>query len=174
MTGKSWRPGCPVGLDDLRMLEPPYIDPDGRERTGRLVVHRDVAVDVMRAFAEIRDARYPIERIRTVDHYDADDDASMLDNNTSAFNCRRVDGSSRWSEHAYGRAIDVNPFKNPWVKGDSVDPPQAARYADRSIDDPQLIHRDDAVWKAFRAIGWAWGGDWSGSKDYQHFSASGR
>lgn len=173
MTPTSWRPGCPVGLDDLRLVKVSHRDAAGKTRRGTLIAHSDVTDDLIEAFRQIFEARFPIAKMVPVDEYGGDDDRSMLDNNTSAFNCRRIDGSSRWSQHSYGRAVDTNPFKNPWVKGNSVDPPEAAAYADRSRGDPQMIRRGDAVWTAFRSVGWGWGGDWQGSKDYQHFSATG-
>jgi hypothetical protein len=174
MTGSTWEPGCPVALDDLRHLRLSFWGPDEEPQDGELIVHADQAGAVIEVFRRLFDARYPITKMRLMDAYDGDDDASMLDNNTSGFNCRKVKGSSNWSQHSYGRAIDVNPFKNPWVNGEMIDPPQAVRYADRSIDDPQLIGHGDVVWQAFTAAGWDWGGDWRSSKDYQHFSASGR
>jgi hypothetical protein len=98
----------------------------------------------------------------------------MAANNTSAFNCRRVSGSSTWSEHAYGRAVDVNPRFNPWVRGTSVEPPNGAEYADRTRRQPGMIHAGDPAVQAFAAVGWSWGGDFQRAKDYQHFSATGR
>ena len=98
---------------------------------------------------------------------------SMTANNTSAFNCRFVDGTTRWSQHAYGRAVDVNPLVNPYVQTNGrIDPPAGAQFADRAPR-PGLIDGDDAAVRAFAAVGWEWGGNWSGSKDYQHFSRSG-
>jgi hypothetical protein len=94
--------------------------------------------------------------------------------NTSAFNCRFVSGTTRWSEHAYGRALDVNPVENPFVSGSYVSPPAGAAYADRSRRAPGMVHAGDATVRAFAAVGWGWGGSWPGSKDYQHFSATGR
>ena len=108
-----------------------------------------------------------------IDVYGGDDMRSIKANNTSAFNCRAVTGGSGWSEHAYGRAIDVNPFVNPYVKGSTVLPPEAARFTDRSRTDPGMIHAGDAVVDAFAARGWSWGGYWSSLKDYQHFSTTG-
>jgi len=108
--------------------------------------------------------------------YEADDDRSMAANNTSAFNCREVTGRPGvWSEHAYGRAIDINPIQNPYVtsKGDVL-PPAGAEYVDRSRTAPGMIHEDDAVVRAFRGVGWVWGGSWTSVRDYQHFSATGR
>jgi hypothetical protein len=174
MTGSSWRPGCPVGLDDLRLLELSYWDLDGVTRTGRLVAHRQHADAVLRAFRQLFEARFPIERMELVDAFGADDDASMAANNTSAFNCRTVSGTSSWSEHAYGHAVDVNPRFNPWVTAGRIDPPNGAEFVDRSQERPGMIHEGDVVVQAFAAIGWAWGGTFSRAKDYQHFSATGQ
>jgi len=109
-----------------------------------------------------------------VDAFGGDDDRSMAANNTSAFNCRTIAGSSRWSEHAFGRAIDINPVQNPYVRGASVDPPAGATFLDRASGAPGLITADGPVVAAFAKIGWRWGGAWSAGQDYQHFSASGR
>jgi D-alanyl-D-alanine carboxypeptidase-like protein len=174
MTGSTWEPGCPVGLDDLRILRLAYRDRAGGVHRGVLIVHADVADAMLRVFRTLYDAGYPIRKMRPMDDYDGDDQRSMTDDNTSAFNCRRVKGTTRWSEHAYGRAVDVNPFENPWVKDGEVDPPAAKAYADRTRTEPELIHHGDAVWRAFHSVGWEWGGDWNSPKDYQHFSASGR
>ncbi len=171
----SWRAGCPVPLEDLRLLRLSHWGFDGAVRTGELVVHADAATDVVAAFRAIYDARFPIERMELVDEYGGDDDASMAANNTSAFNCRMATGADRWSEHAYGRAIDINPVQNPYVtRSGAVLPPSGARYVTRDPSVPGLITGDGPVVRAFAAIGWAWGGTWSSSKDYQHVSATGR
>jgi poly-gamma-glutamate synthesis protein (capsule biosynthesis protein) len=170
----SWRPGCPVGLADLRLLRVDHWGFDRRVHRGELVVHRDQARRVLGVLERLFRVGYPIRRMRLVDDYRADDDRSMAANNTSAFNCRPVAGTSRWSEHAYGRAIDVNPVHNPYVAGRHVSPPAGRPYADRARRAPGTIHAGDAVVRAFAAAGWAWGGAWRGARDYQHFSASGR
>ena len=110
-----------------------------------------------------------------IDRYGADDRRSMAADNTSAFNCRFVAGTNRWSMHAYGLAIDLNPVENPYVSGSHVSPPAGAPFADRSRDAPGMIHDGDAVVRAFaRRAGWEWLGDGPGSvRDYQHFSADG-
>jgi len=108
-----------------------------------------------------------------VDRFDADDRESMRHDNTSAFNCRYVAGTTTWSQHAFGRAIDINPVENPYVDGSHVSPPRGRRYLDRSDVRPGMIVRGDVVLRVFRRIGWGWGGDWSFVKDYQHFSANG-
>ena len=170
----SWRPGCPVPVEQLRALDVRHFGNDGAVHTGRVIVHADLAAGVVDVFRDLHAARFPIERMVPIDVYGGDDMRSIKANNTSAFNCRAVTGGSRWSEHAYGRAIDVNPFVNPYVKGDTVLPPESAPYTDRSRNDPGMIHGDDAVVRAFAARGWSWGGYWSSLKDYQHFSTTGR
>lgn len=172
--GSSWRAGCPVGPEQLRAVEVSHWGFDGAVHEGRVIVDAAHAERVIAALRDVYDARFPIERMEPVDRYGSDDQASMRANNTSAFNCRYVSGSTTWSEHTYGRAIDINPLVNPYVKGSTVDPPEGAAYADRSRDDPGMIHADDAVVRAFQRQGWAWGGYWSSGQDYQHFSASGR
>ena len=174
MTGASWRPGCPVPLERLRLLRISYWGFDDAAHLVVLVVRDDVAPAVVDAFRRIYNARFPIHKMQLVDDFGASDTRSMAANNTSAFNCRAVTGGSGWSEHAYGRAIDVNPFVNPYVKGSTVLPPEAAPYTDRTRNDPGMIHADDAVARAFAARGWSWGGYWSSLKDYQHFSTTGR
>jgi hypothetical protein len=170
----SWRPGCPVPLEDLRLVTVRHWNENGQAVYGELVVHADAADAIARAFGAIYSARFPIARMQLVDVYGGDDGASMRANNTSAFNCRSVAGTSSWSEHAYGRAVDVNPLVNPWVRGGAVDPPEGRPYVNRGNRVPGGIYAGDAVVQAFAAVGWGWGGNWSGTKDYQHFSANGR
>jgi hypothetical protein len=113
--------------------------------------------------------------MQLVDVYSGDDDRSMAANNTSAFNCRKVAGTSKWSEHAYGRAIDVNPVQNPYVtRSGKVSPATGKRWANRAQGLPGMIHSGDKTVKAFAAIGWKWGGTWRGARDYQHFSSTGK
>lgn len=169
----SWRRGCPVALADLRYVTVTHLDLDGGVRTGELVVHADVADGVVGVFAALFDARYPIRSMRLVDDFGADDGASMAADNTSAFNCRAVTGGTAWSEHAYGRAIDLNPVENPYVVGGHVAPRGGRAFVDRP-DLPMVIHAGDPVVTAFTAAGWQWGGYWSSPVDYQHFSVSGR
>jgi len=170
----SWRPGCPVPVEQLRAIDMSHWGNDGAVHTGRLIVAANLADDVVAIFRDIYAARFPIEKMQPIDVYGGDDNRSIKANNTSAFNCRAVTGGSGWSEHAYGRAIDVNPFVNPYVKGSTVLPPEAAPYTDRSRHDPGMIHGGDAVVRAFAARGWRWGGYWRSLKDYQHFSTTGR
>ena len=174
MTGVSWHPGCPVPLRDLRALSLSYRGFDGRAHTGRLVVHRDVARELVGVFRRLYDAGVPIRRMVPVDAYGGSDFRSIEADNTSAFNCRYVDGTTRWSEHAYGRAIDVNPIENPYVSGGTTSHGASRPYLDRSRRRPGMAYEGGALVRAFDAAGWGWGGRWSGAKDYQHFSASGR
>ena len=174
MTGASWRAGCPVPLRDLRLLTLTHRRFDGRIATGRLIVHRDVAPDVVAAFRRLYVAGFPIRRMVPVDAYAASDFRSIEADNTSAFNCRYVDGTTRWSEHAYGRAIDVNPIENPYVSGGSTSHPASRPYLDRSRRRAGMAVEGGVLVRAFDGIGWGWGGRWTAVKDFQHFSASGR
>jgi hypothetical protein len=175
MTGVSWHRGCPVGLDDLRDLRIAYWDFRGRRRVGELVVNRD-AVDAMRtAFGALYAARFPIRRMRPVDAYRGDDYASIEADNTSAFNCRAATGSTHWSQHAYGRAIDVNPIENPYVYANGTTTHAASRpYLDRSRVRKGMAVAGGTLVRAFAGVGWGWGGNWSPPRDLQHFSATGR
>ena len=175
MTDVSWRPGCPVSLDALRLLTLTYHGFDGAPHTGRLVVHRDVAATLVGVFRRLYAARFPIRRMRQVDAYGGNDFRSIEADNTSAFNCRFVDGTTRYSEHAYGRAIDVNPIENPYVtRSGTTSHPASRPYLRRTPFRPGMAAEGRALVRAFDGIGWGWGGRWSGVKDYQHFSASGR
>jgi hypothetical protein len=169
--GETWRPGCPVAPQDLRRVELDHLGNDGATHRGALVVHRDVVDDVIAIFGRLQQLRYPIEKMRTVDRYPgAQDELSMRDNNTSAFNCRPLPGGTGWSLHAYGRAIDVNPLVNPYISaaGD-LEPATAGPYLDRTRDDLGLLRPGDAAVQAFTDRGWRWGGAWRDPIDYQHF-----
>jgi D-alanyl-D-alanine carboxypeptidase len=174
MTGRSWHAGCPVGFRNLRLLQFDHWGFDGKVKQGRLVIHRTEAKKVLGVMRVLFAKNFRMKKVWLVDAYGASDDRSMEADNTSAFNCRFVAGTSRWSEHAYGKAIDINPVENPYVDGSHVSPEKGRRYADRSKHARGMIHANDKVVRAFKKIGWSWGGYWSGAKDYQHFSASGR
>ena len=169
----SYRPGCPVGPFELRRLEVSHWDFAGRRRVGSIVVRATEARDVLSVFRKLYAARFPIRRLRLVEAYKGSDDASMAADNTSGFNCRYVTGTRRWSQHAYGLAIDINPVENPYVHGGRVEPPAGRRYLDRARARRGMVVPGDVVIRAFAAIGWSWGGRWS-TPDYQHFSATGR
>ena len=175
MTGVSWHAGCPVGLDELRLVRARHWGFDGRVHTGRLVVHRDVARPVLDVLRRLYAARFPIRRMVPVDAYGASDFGSIEADNTSAFNCRYVDGTTRWSEHSYGRAIDLNPMENPYVTSAGTTSHRASRrYLRRSPYRSGMAVEGGVAVRAFEEAGWGWGGRWSGDRDYQHFSASGR
>jgi poly-gamma-glutamate synthesis protein (capsule biosynthesis protein) len=173
MVGSSWHTGCPTRIRDLRLVRVTYRGFDERGKHGLLAVHRRWADEILVIFRRLYRQGFPIRRVRLVDRFDADDRESMRHDNTSAFNCRYVAGTTTWSQHAFGRAIDINPVENPYVDGSHVSPRRGRRYLDRSDVRPGMIVRGEVVLRAFRRIGWGWGGDWSSAKDYQHFSANG-
>ncbi len=168
----SWRSGCPVPRRKLRYVTVSYVGFRGDARQGELVVHRQVAQEVRQVFERLYEIRFPIHRMRLVDDYNGDDATSMDADNTSAFNCRLTTNGTSWSEHSYGKAIDINPVRNPYVAGDSVQPLAGERYLDRSVRRKGMVTRK--VRRAFADVGWSWGGSWDRLKDYQHFSANGR
>lgn len=170
----SYRPGCPVGPSQLRAIRMRHWAFDGKAHTGLLVVHSSVVPQVVSVFRRLYEARFPIRRMLGVEVYKGSDDRSMAADNTSGFNCRFVGGTSRWSEHAYGKAIDVNTVENPYVHGGRVEPPAGRAYLDRSRRRPGMAISSGVLVRAFDEAGWHWGGRWHSSKDYQHFSTSGR
>jgi len=171
----SWRSGCPVPLEDLRLLSVTYWGFDGQAHQGELIVHADHFAGIESVMWSLYDEQFPIERMELVDVFGGDDDVSMAANNTSAFNCREVSRRPGvWSQHAFGAAIDINPVQNPYIlRNGTVLPPNAV--TDRSTPVTGLISAAGPVVEAFEGIGWGWGGAWTGGVlDYQHFSASGR
>jgi len=171
----TWNEDCPVALEDLRYLNVTFVGFDGLSHTGELLVHAEVADDVAAVFATLHAARFPLEEVRVIDAPELDLPPTGDGNVTSAFVCRATVGGTRWSEHAYGRAIDINPFHNPYVRGDLIIPELAGSYVDRSDVRPGMIVAGDVVTEAFERIGWRWGGDWTGAAtDPMHFSTSGR
>lgn len=168
MTGMTWRSGCPVPLSDLRAVTLTYVDFTGEPRDGTLVVRSSVVGDVTAVFGKLHAERFPIRTMVPIEAYGGSDDASMAADNTSAFNCRTVAGSSTWSRHAYGTAIDINPVENPYVSGSSVSPPAGASYLNRSSYRPGMLVTSSTAVREFEARGWQWGGRWTSAKDYQH------
>jgi hypothetical protein len=170
----SWRPGCPVHYRDLRLITLSYWGFDGKPHTGELVVRKTVTDDIVTVFRKLYGWRWPVKQMKLVDAYKADDFASIEVDNTSAFNCRRATGSSNWSNHAYGEAIDINPRENPYVTASGSTAHQnAKKFTERPMKGKGVINPGDKVVKAFSQEGWEWGGYWSGAKDYQHFSKGG-
>ncbi|MEA2028468.1 MAG: M15 family metallopeptidase, partial [Campylobacterota bacterium] len=173
--GNSYRNGCPVKLKDLRYVEVAYHDFEGRYNIGELIVHRSVANEVVNIFRELYEIEYPIAKMELISHYNGSDFASIEADNTSAFNCRFIGGTKRWSNHAFGKAIDINPLENPYIsrKG-TISHKRSLKYRKRvhqnnsSSDRAMLLSNDNAT-KIFKKYGWIWGGDWNSIKDYQHF-----
>lgn len=170
----TWEERCPVEPEDLSYLTLSFWGFDGRTHTGEMIVNREVADDVVGVFDQLFAARFPIEEMRITTRADLDAEPTGDGNNTSAFVCRPVTGGTSFSEHAFGLAIDINPFHNPYQRDDLILPELAGHYLDRELGQPGMITAGDVAVEAFAAIGWAWGGDWNSLKDYQHFSQSGR
>lgn len=168
---RSYRAGCPVAPAQLRTVRISYWGFDGKPRIGRAVVAQRVAPDIVSVFRKLWAARFPIRRLEPVAAFRGSDDASMAADNTSAFNCRFVGGTKRWSLHAYGAAIDVNPVENPYVRGSYVSPAAGRSYVDRSRYRKGMAMRDGVLVRAFASVGWKWGASFG---DYQHFSTTGR
>ena len=167
----SYRAGCPVPPARLRTVRVSYWGFDGKARIGRIVVASRVAPDVLAVFRILWSERFPLRRLEPVSVYRGSDDASMAADNTSGFNCRFVGGTSRWSLHAYGEAIDVNPVENPYVQGSRVSPPAGRAYLDRNRYRKGMAMRGGVLVRAFASVGWKWGASFG---DYQHFSTTGR
>lgn len=161
-----------ITYDDLRYIGLRYYDFDGNVHDGELIVNRRVAKEVLEIFYALYNAKYAFTSIRLVDDFGqpADDTLSMEANNTSAFCYRAVTGTAKLSRHSYGAAIDINPRLNPYIDGGRVAPENGAMYVDRSLGLPGMIDHDDLCYQLFIDHGWTWGGNWSGDKDYQHFS----
>ncbi len=170
--GPSWHSGCPVAVSELRLVTVTVHRFDGRVHNGQLVVNAKWAAPVISVFRKLYALGFPIRRMVPVDAYGGDDFRSIEADNTSGFNCRAATGSTHWSEHAYGEAIDIDPIENPYVDNGQTSHRASVPYLDRSRVRPGMV--TPAVVAAFASIGWGWGGNWSGSiKDLQHFSASG-
>ncbi len=166
----TWKPDCPVPLIELKYLSLSFYGFDNNIHIGHLIVHKDVAIEVVIIFKELFEKKFSVEKMKLMDEYKGDDTTSMTENNTSAFNCRSVTGKPGvYSVHSYGRAIDINPKINPYVKGNLVLPENGKSYVDRTITSPGLIKINDFTYNAFIKNGWIWGGSWVSLKDYQHF-----
>lgn len=162
-----------ISYEELSYVHVLHYDFEGQIQEGELICNQAVAQDLVEIFYELYESQYPIEKIRLIDEYSADDEASMADNNTSCFNYRTVPGSTKLSNHSYGFAIDINPLYNPYVRTrdgkELISPDNAVPYADRSADFPHKIDRNDLCYRIFIEHGFTWGGSWNSSKDYQHF-----
>lgn len=169
----SWQPGCPVAAEDLAWLRLAFWGFDDQRHTGELLVHEDVASDVVSVFQRLYEARFPLEELSIVTREELDAPPTGDRNATTAFACRPTTGGTTFSQHAYGRAVDVNSFQNPYVSGDLVLPELASSYRNRHRQRPGMIAKNDPVVQAFASIGWEWGGNWESVRDYQHFSQNG-
>lgn len=173
ITGLSYKEDCTIPYEDLRYVSVLYTNFNGGTSTGELICNQAIAQDLVEIFYELYQAEYQIESIRLIDEYNADDLLSMEDNNTSCFNYRTVEGTTKLSKHAQGLAIDVNPFFNPYITYENgkekVSPADSEAYADRSKPFAYKIDENDLCYKLFTEHGFVWGGHWNSCKDYQHF-----
>lgn len=174
MQGKSYKDNCTIPLKELRYIKILHYGFDGKIKSGELVCHHTIAADLIDIFRELYKACYPIECVQLIDDYNANDEQSMLHNNTSCFNYRHVAGTRSLSLHSQGKAIDINPLYNPYVKrlrngSASISPKTGRAYANRSKTFKHKIDHNDLVYKLFKQHGFTWGGDWKSVKDYQHF-----
>jgi hypothetical protein len=171
----SWHPGCPVAPSRLRRARLGYWGFDGQAHRGALVVDTSVTSKVVGVFRRLYTARFPLRRMRPIDAYGGNDERSLDADNTAGFNCRYAvaPGPRRWSVHAYGRAIDVNPVENPYLERGRVHPRAGRAFLDRGRVRPGMATPNGRLVRAFAAVGWQWGGRWTGTPDYQHFSATG-
>lgn len=171
--GLSYKTDCTIPYEDLRYVSVLYYDFENQIQTGEIICNKAIAKDLVEIFYELYCNQYQIDKIRLVDEYNADDDLSCADNNTSCFNYRTVDGSNTLSKHAQGVAIDINPFQNPYVTypngKERISPAGSEPYADRSSGLSHMITEDDLCYKLFIEHGFTWGGHWKTLKDYQHF-----
>jgi hypothetical protein len=171
----SWHRGCPVAPAQLRRLRVTYWGFDRLAHTGTLVVNVRAVRPLVKVFSRLYAARFPVRRMRPIDAYGGNDERSLAADNTAAFNCRYAiaAGPKRWSSHAYGLAIDVNPVENPYLDRGRVHPRAGRAYLDRTRRRPGMAVPGGVLVRAFASVGWQWGGRWSASPDYQHFSATG-
>ena len=176
MQGKSYKDNCTVPYEDLRYVHILHKDFEGNTKEGELVVNRLIAEDILEIFRELYNQSYPIEKVKLVDEYNADDEASMSDNNSSAFNFRFISYTTTISKHGLGLAIDINTLYNPYVKtvngALNIEPANATEYVDRDKEFEHKIDHNDLCYRLFTEHGFEWGGDWNSAKDYQHFEVS--
>lgn len=181
MQGHSYAKNCTTPRSELRYLQCLHVDAEGKAHRGEMVLHKSIAPTVLDILKKLYEARYPIERMRLIDHYDANDERSMTANNTSAFNFRFISHTRKVSKHGLGMAIDINPLYNPCHKTivttkngktttRTITEPTAGKpYVNRAKKFRYKIERGDLCYRLFRQAGFRWGGDWRNSKDYQHF-----
>ena len=170
----TWKPGCPVRADQLDWIRLTYVGFDGKRHSGELLAHQEVSADLVSVFRALWEARFPIEEMRVTKASELDLEPTGDGNNTGAFVCRPTRGASSYSQHAYGLAIDVNPFQNPYHRGEVVIPELASSYLDRQKERPGMHFEGGPAVSAFDGIGWQWGGRYQSLTDLHHFSRNGR
>jgi len=169
ITGVTFHDTTPFGFDYLAYLTVTHVNFDGESTQGHLIVAADIAYEVLAIFREIYEGGFPIHSIKVIDYFDANDYLSMAANNSHAFNFRFIAGTNIISRHGFGRAIDINPVQNPYIRGETIWPAAGAEYLDRSYVRPGMIVPGDVVYTAFTSRGWIWGGHWTLPRDYHHF-----
>lgn len=169
MMGRTYKENSLTAFEELSYLQVLHYDYNHNISKGELVVSQKLEKEILKIFYELFLGEYEIEKIHLCDYYNGDDEASMSDNNTSAFNYRTIAGTNTLSLHAMGRAVDINPKHNPYIVEGKVMPENAVQFADRNLAFSHKIDHEDLCFKVFAAYGWLWGGDWKNSKDYQHF-----
>lgn len=174
MQGKSFKDNCTVPRGELRYLRLLHRNLEGETLEGEMVVNKAIAEDVLDIFRRLYEASYPIERVRLVDYYNAEDELSMRDNNSSSFNFRFISHTAKVSRHGLGLAVDINPYYNPYHKilpdgTVSLEPAGTEAYLDRAASFPYKIEKGDLCWRLFIEHGFEWGGEWISCKDWQHF-----
>lgn len=173
MIGVSYKENPTITFDDLSLVHILYRGFDCETHKGEIVVNEVIASDIVEIFKVLYSNDYKIQSVERIDKYNGDDDLSMKNNNTSAFNYRNIAGTNTLSNHSYGLAIDINPLYNPYVYLSNgkliVSPSEGLKYVDRTLDFPYKIDKNDLSYKEFTKRGFTWGGDWNIPKDYQHF-----
>lgn len=171
----SWKEDCPVSLDQLSYLTVSFFGFDGTYHTGELLVHVAYGPQIVEVMRLVHDLQFPIEEMRVITAAEIEALPTGDWNSTTSFVCRPAVGrESGWSMHAYGLAIDINPFHNPYLRGEVVVPELATAYIDRERLRPGMIEAESAIVEAFASMGWEWGGTWQSAKDWMHFSENGR
>lgn len=173
MKDTTWTPDCPITQEDLMLLRVLHWNEKKQIQWGEMILSKNVVSAAREVFFELYQLQFPIHSIKPAVYFDGSDEDSMAENNSSGFNCRKVKGTNRWSEHSYGEAIDINPLWNPWVQGLIIYPENGRVYTDRSNVIPGMINKGDEIITIFERNGWRWGSKKKNVKDYQHFSRIG-
>lgn len=170
MRDSDWYKDCPISLNHLAYIELTYWGYDQQSHQGVLIINKALVKDIVAIFKTLYLQKFPIQNMMPIQAFNNDDMLSMAANNTSAFSCRAVTGHGHLiSQHSYGRAIDINPLINPYVKKDKILPRAGAPFADRQKPYPGKITKDSLIYREFTKRGWDWGGHWYDVHDYQHF-----